>query len=498
MAKTIPLLDLMFFLTETKNDPKHVAALIVLERPAGAGRRFVGDLVAAYRKATPAAPFDQVPEFSLVRLPRWVAAPRLDMQYHVRHTTLPEGATQAQLLAHVAHLHAELLDRSRPCFEAHFIDGLPEGRFALYLKMHHAMVDGASAIARIAASLGEAPARRPLPPFFAVDPHPAAGAAAKTRTRALRGLRKLLFTQARAAADVYASVLRKNLTRVRKGRAAGNLPFSGARAATNEGVLSRRAVATLSLPLEEMKAAGRVFGGTLNDVAVTIVDAAINEYLRERGASPAKPLVAMCPVSLRAAGDKEATTKASAIFVPLGAPRMRIDKRLERTVAATSSAKAELGALSNDAAMLYAIAAFGLAEVAARFGKLAPPLANFVLSNVPGARSERYLAGARVLGMYPLSALGAGIGLNVTLLSYADSIDFGFVANGAAMPDLERLAEHADAAFAALERAAASRARARGATAKAVAKSRPLARGGVRKRRRADTGAHARGNGAGR
>jgi diacylglycerol O-acyltransferase / wax synthase len=169
----------------------------------------------------------------------------------------------------------------------------------------------------------------------------------------------------------------------------------------------------------------------------------------------------MCPVSLREAGDKEATTKVSALFVPLGAPEMKIGPRMEQVIASAGSAKDELGRMSKDAAMMYAIAAFGLSEILelAHLDTVVRPLANFVLSNVPGSRTERYLGQAKVLGMYPVSALGAGIGLNVTLLSYGNSMDFGFVANGESMPDLDKVADYTRAAFVELRKAAGKRGR---------------------------------------
>ncbi len=229
----------------------------------------------------------------------------------------------------------------------------------------------------------------------------------------------------------------------------------------NEPIVGKRSIALLSLPIDEMKAAGKAFESTLNDVAVTVVDAALTRYLREGRKTVAKPLVAMCPVSLREAGDQEATTKVSAMFVPLGAPGMKIGPRMEQVIASVGSAKEELRKLSKDAAMMYAIATFGLAEIAemTHLDGLAPPLANFILSNVPGSRTERYLGRAKVLGMYPVSTLGAGIGLNVTLVSYGNSMDFGFIANGASMTDLYKVADYTRAAFAELRKAAQQRIR---------------------------------------
>ena len=357
-------------------------------------------------------------------------------------------------------------------FQAEFIEGLPGHTFALYLKMHHALVDGASAIARVLASLSEKPAARAAAPFFAarIDN----GEAPKQRSRAfpVTAAKKLLLANAVAGKDLAVGLLRKQLRRD-GAEDSGSVPFSAPRGPMNEPISGQRSLALLSLPIDEMKAVGRAFGGTLNDVAVTVVDAGLTRYLRQKRKLTDKPLVAMCPVSLRETGDREATTKVSAIFVPLGAPKRKFGQRLEHVITSTGAAKEELRGMSKDAAMLYAIAAFGLAEGVelVRADSVVRPLANFVLSNVPGSRTDRYLGRAKVLGMYPVSALGAGIGLNVTLLSYANSMDFGFVANGASMPDLDELADFTRTAFADLRDAANRRERASGSReAKTVAR----------------------------
>jgi diacylglycerol O-acyltransferase / wax synthase len=209
-----------------------------------------------------------------------------------------------------------------------------------------------------------------------------------------------------------------------------------------------------------MRTVGKALGGTLNDVAATIVDEGLHRYLRERGRPATRPLVAMCPVSLRDADDKEATTKATAMCVPLGAPAANVQQRMAQVVAAIGSAKGEVRAMSKDSAMMYGISVFALAEMEAELSHYSTavtrPMANFVLSNVPGSPSPLYLNGARLTGSYPISALAATMGLNVTLSSYAGAMDFGFVANGTSMAQLPELARHTREAFDDL-RAAAKR-----------------------------------------
>lgn len=458
MSKTIPALDLMFLLTESPNSPKHVGAVLTFKLPAAGGSRIVREIADAYRAAAPVPPFNFVPVLSMTGMPRWKVAGSVDMDYHVQHVALPVASSHDRFLRLVEDLHETVLDRNRPGFRVYIIEGLPDHTFAIYLKIHHAIVDGMSAMARVVSSMNEAADSTRIAPFFAIElaahkPRPPKGFLEQ-----IAALRSTTQRQTVALKDLYVGVLKKGLGTLLSSGASGSRPFTAPRTPMNEPIRTPRSFATLSLPLAEMRAAGKAFGGTLNDVAATIVDAGLHRYLDQLGKSPARPLVAMCPVSLRDAGDNEATTKATVMFVPLGAPSASTRERMEQVIAAIRSAKEEVRAMSKDTAMIYGISAFGLAEVAevSQLGTVTKPVANFVLSNVPGAQIALSLNGARLTGMYPISALGAGVGLNVTLASYAGSMDFGFVANGVAMAHLPDLARHTREAYAELESAAAA------------------------------------------
>jgi WS/DGAT/MGAT family acyltransferase len=232
----------------------------------------------------------------------------------------------------------------------------------------------------------------------------------------------------------------------------------------NEPLQMARSVATLSLPLDEMHAVGRHFGATLNDLAVTLVDEGLHRYLRQTDRAFPHRLVAFCPVSLRGDGDTEAGTKASAMFVHLGEHDVRVVERIHQVVAALDAGKQELRSMSKDAAMTYAVALLGMAELttATHIDRMTPPLANLVISNVPGGRQQLYLNGAPLVSTFPVSAIAMSVGLNATLTSYHDRMDFGFVGNGATMHDLPDLARHVREAYEELKAAAAKQAKAPG------------------------------------
>jgi hypothetical protein len=208
-----------------------------------------------------------------------------------------------------------------------------------------------------------------------------------------------------------------------------------------------------------MKAVARAWDATLNDVALCLVDAAVNRHLRAMGRAPDHPLVSICPVSLHDPKLKQATTNVSAIWPGLGPVSTPIDRRLRTIMSNTRAAKAQLGALGRDAAYSYAVMAFALSETLtiARPEALGLLPANMLVSNVRGPERPLYLNGARLEALFPVSTLIAGVGLNVTFMSYAGRVVFGFTANGSALPEVESMARYAAEALAALKRASAKR-----------------------------------------
>lgn len=478
MTKNVAPLDLAFLLTESSDSPKHVGVLLRFDPPPARSRHPVADFVAAYRRATPLAPFDRVPEFPPLGLPRWKQAPAYDPEYHVQHLLLPPGATEHTLLKLVAEFSEPAMDRNRPLFRCWFIEGLPDGSFAMIVKVHHAIIDGKSAMDRINGAFAAEPDAPLPPPFFAIDQPLRRPPLPKNVLEQLLKLQGTARTQTTALLSVSVGLLKKGLGRLLTGAGSGSLPFVAPRALMNEPIRAPRAFATMSLPLAEMRAVGKAFGGTLNDVAVAVFDDGAHRYLRALGRDTRVPLAGMLPVSLREPGDREATTKASMIFVPLGAPQMSAAERIERVIGNIRSAKDDMRKMSKDAAVIYALATFGLGELneATAANKLTNPLANFVLSNVPGAANEVFLGPARLSGLYPVSTMGGGIGLNATLASYAGRMDFGFVGNALALPRLETLAAHCLAAYEDLKQAALQRQAGSEAATGAPAEQRPAAR----------------------
>ncbi len=455
MSKAIPPLDLSWLLIESPAGTTHVGAMLLFKKPAGRAP-IVREIVEAYRACTPAPPFNYVPELLGRGAPHFREVASWDPYYHVGHLALPARASYDDLLRLVADLHEPQLDRDRPLFRCWVIDGVPDGMFAIYTKTHHSIIDGESGLKRIYEGLSTSDQRTvPTPAFALRAPEPAPHPPTPLTERIADSIRGAI-TQVEALNQVSVSALRKVLAGLFGSHLEGSLPFAAQHAPTNVPLQIGRRFATLSLPLEEMHEVGRHFGATLNDVAVTVVDAGLHAYLRETGRAFGHPLIAMCPVSLRTDGDTAVGTRVSAMFARLGEPGASVSERIRQVVDSVATCKKELGHLSNEAAMTYAVGLVTLAGLGAstHLDRVAHPACNLVVSNVAGAKETRYLNGARLLGIYPVSALAASIGLNATLASYHDNMDFGFVGNSAAFDDLPQLARCARDAYDELKEAA--------------------------------------------
>ncbi len=455
MNRPMPLLDLGFLWIDRPETPSNVGALMIFDPPpGGTAAAAAGRIVRRYRTARPGHPFDVVPDLSMLALPHWRPSDRIDMRKHVLREQLAQPGDLEALCRHVAQRHEAPLDRTRPLFSVHVIEGLASGQLAIYVKSHHSSWDGRYALERIFGQLRPDPG--PItPPFFAAEPDLAPGADPGSLAGGLATGVRSLMTQAAAAKELFGRLSARSRDEPAAGMPRGNRPFAGPHTRFNEPVSPGRSYACFSLPLAGMRQVAHACGGTLNDVALAVVDAGVERFLAGLGERPRQPLVAMCPVSLRDPGDREATTKAATLFVPLARPRSGAADRLRQIAAHTRDAKTEFRSFSREAALDYALLAFGLwfASNTLGLGAVARPVVNLVVSNVGAVDGTRYLGDCRLTAAYPVSMLADPCGLNVTVVSVEDHMDFGIIANAAVVADAFELARACEAAFAQLLRA---------------------------------------------
>ena len=388
--------------------------------------------------------------------PYWIEDPDFDLEYHVRELALPAPGDDRQLAEQVARVHARPLDRARPLWEMYVIQGLQGGRVAVFTKIHHAAIDGVSGAEILGVLLDPAPEGRAIPPAPAELPVSPAPDQFEMLARGLAGIPRQQVRIMRAVprtlahldaipgvggipgATTVARVTRR-LGRIGRGARDGGVleaPHSRPPRMTINGPVSQhRRVAFATLSLTDVKAVKTALGATVNDVIVAMCAGALRGWLIDRDELPDEPLVAMIPVSVRTAQERgtfgnRVSTMAVAIPTNLDDPIARVAAAHQAMRSAKDHHRAVPASLLQDATQFIPPAIIARASrvtirLAAR--NAVTPLFNVVISNVPGSPTPLYSAGARLLANYPVSAIAHGVGLNITVLSYEDRLDFAIV-----------------------------------------------------------------------
>lgn len=441
--------DALFLLGESREHPMHVGGLQLFEPPQGSGPEFLRGLSDALLTQTDVAPtFRKRPAFfgGLTNV-MWSSDKEVELDYHLRRSALPAPGRVRELLELTSRLHGTLLDRHRPLWEAHLIEGLDDGRFAVYTKFHHSLIDGVSAMKLMQRVLSSDPADTEVRAPWSLRPRrrPADSGPALLRTLgqvvgSVAGLAPNTVSLARAA------LLEQELT----------LPFRAPKTMLNVRIGGARRVAAQSWALERIRNVKAAAGVTVNDVVLAMCAGALRAYLAEEDALPATPLVAMVPVNLRNANDAEGGGNlVGAILCNLATDVEDPARRVEAIAASMRDNKkvySELPRVQQLAVSAFLIGGLAFALLPG-FVQTAPPPFNIVISNVPGAREPLYWNGARVDGNYPLSIPLDGQALNITMATNAEHLDFGLVGCRRSVPHLQRLLGHLETSLKDLERA---------------------------------------------
>jgi diacylglycerol O-acyltransferase len=431
-------LDAIFLGVETRELPAHIAGLQIYQLPKGKGSAWLHSLMAELRECPPGPPFN-------LRLAGGPGLPRLEVDkqfeinYHVRHNVLPSPGDEQQLHAELARLHANLLDRDRPLWEFHLIEGLAGHRFAFYIKIHHALCDGATFSKWMAQSTSPSP-------NGAVQPiwQRSRGGGGPTPRPWLDAMRAPVSAAA-GARDLTVGLARYTQRLLRKRFIEGDdrlaLLLSGPHTALNSPLTASRNLACTAFPLETLKAMGRPYDATLNDVVLALCDAALRRYLGEQERQPDKPLVAAVPVNLRPPGAQSEGNYVTALQVKLGTGSETPAERLRSVSASVKAARELCEGIPTSATQVvsFGTALLGALGSALHLEGIMPPPLNLVISNVPGPREARYFRGAKLLEIYPISGIAPMTALNVTVYSYNGTLFFGLVSGRRALPRLHDL-----------------------------------------------------------
>ncbi len=472
--------DAAFLYTESASGPMHISSVYILEGELPFERVFGHfqarlHLVPSYRRKLAQVPFN-------IAHPEWVDDPEFDLANHVLAHRLPAGSTIEQGMAAAIELNEPILDRARPLWKVYVIEGVPDRTLILQMT-HHAMIDGASGI-ELTTVLYDFD-----PKGGNVEPPPAtAWVAEPTPTAAERFTRALRDNMTRLRNDPFAALRTSRDQQALFSRALGVMSRFVAKPAVtapfNAGLVGpKRELRWMRQPLSEIREIRRALGGTINDVVLTVVSEAVARYLAQhKERVDGQHLRIMCPVNVRTEAQEGALgNQVSAIFPMLPAWPMNPVTRLGAVCAEVERIKEEeeaqaLTFLQNAFPEPWPIAQVvsqlvgtprDPTTLAARFpmpvmpaiGGWRPPNLglNFVCTNVPGVQVAQYLCGHRVLDTVGVLVLSGNIGLGITILSYNKNLYFSFICEPRLLPDIQTLADAAQAAYGELLAAARAR-----------------------------------------
>jgi len=459
--RRIELADAGFLLAEKRETPMHVGGVNLFTLPNGVNEKeFLKDIMAVLRNAQDyRKPFGEFVKSAPLGL-YWEKDDNLDLDYHIRHSALPKPGRYRELFILASRLHSTLLDRNRPLWEIHLIEGLQNRQFAVYNKMHHAAIDGVGAMHITRGMCSTTPKGRidhsPLS-LQAYEDYKREKYGNKPRRvqpkdRELRNVLEAIKQQYDSSANLVGAMRRFGGAFF--GRS-GNLavPWHNVpKTSINTRVSGARRFVAQSWEFDRVKAVCKGIDGTLNDVVLAMCAGALRKYLIVRDELPKHSLKAMAPVSLREEGDLESANAVGFITADLATNIHDPEKRIRAIQQSMKAGKDLLSGLTPREAALFMQLTQLPAVLTSVLGLAATfPAFSTVISNVPGPREQLYWNGARLDGIYPASIVFDGFAMNITLVSYHKSLDFGIVACRRSLPQIQRIIDYLEESLQELE-----------------------------------------------
>ncbi len=481
--------DASFLYLETPEMPMHVGSMAIFRLKDGYKGDFFEDFKAMIASRLHVAPIlkSKLAKTPLdIDHPSWVEDEDFDINRHIFRGALAAPSDRVILERTVGWMHAKLLNRARPLWEFYVFEGMKDNEIGLYSKIHHACIDGGAgaALTSIIYDISETP-REVAPPTPQMknktEPRDIAAHFIDSYTQMWRppvegesGMRSLELP--RTGKNDIGSILFDNAMFQMENavKFAGSIPamlksmsdmatkiadpatrkdiggLMSPSTVLNKSISSERSFAGVSVSLSQAKAIAKASGGKLNDVVMALSSGVLRRYLSERGALPAKSLTAGVPISLREEGNTDANNQVFGMVCTLASdiddPKLRLETIIAQSTKSKEMAhplRALMPQISNVSMLGAPIIVQVLALLYSRsnLSDVLPAAANVTISNVPGPRQTLYAVGAELLHIFPVSIAAHGLALNITVQSYRDQLDFGFIAGANIIPHVEVLAE---------------------------------------------------------
>ncbi|QPF37379.1 wax ester/triacylglycerol synthase family O-acyltransferase [Acinetobacter sp. TTH0-4] len=430
-------IDFIFLSLEKRQQPMHVGGLFLFQIPENAPASFIQNLVADIRnsKSIPIPPFSNKLNGLF-----WDEDEEFDLDHHFRHIALPQPGRILELLTYISQEHSSLIDRAKPLWTCHIIEGIEGNRFAMYFKIHHAMVDGIAGMRLVEKSLSQDPNAKSIVPPWCVEGPRAKRLKEPNVSRfkkIMNGVMGQLESTPRVMYELSQTVM-KDMGRNPDYVSSFQAPSS----ILNQRVSSSRRFAAQSFEFDRLRHISKSLGVTINDIVLAICSGALREYLLSQDALPKKPLIAMVPASVRD-DDSSMSNRITMILANLGTDKEDPLERLDVIKRSMQNAKNRFKRMNSQQILNYSAFVYGPAGLNIASGLMPKRQAfNIVISNVPGPREPLYWNGAKLDALYPASIVLDGQALNITMTSYLDKLEVGLTGCRNALPKMQNLLTH--------------------------------------------------------
>lgn len=427
-------IDFIFLSLEKRQQPMHVGGLFLFQIPKNSPSTFIQDLVTDIRnsKCKPVAPFNNTLNGLF-----WDKDDEFDLDHHFRHIALPHPGRIRELLIYISQEHSTLIDRAKPLWTCTIIEGIEGNRFAMYFKIHHAMVDGVASMRLMEKSFAKDPNIHSIVPPWCIEKR-RSQPETKNPVRRLSSKLNHLKQQMNIVPGVY-----HELTQALHDRRHDPDYVSSFQAPVcilNQRISASRRFAAQSFNLQRFRHIAKALQITLNDVILAVCSGALREYLMSLNSLPAKPLIAMVPTSIRSDNDSDTSNRITMILANLATHISDPIERAKIISRSVSNAKTRFKRMTQDQILGYSAFVYAAAGLNIISGMMPKHQAfNLVISNVPGPREPLYWNGAKLEALYPASVVFDGQALNITLTSYLDKLEVGIVACRNTLPKVQSL-----------------------------------------------------------
>ncbi len=430
-------IDFIFLSLEKRQQPMHVGGLFLFQIPDNAPASFIQDLVADIRtsKSIPIPPFNNKLNGLF-----WDEDQEFDLDHHFRHIALPQPGRIRELLTYISQEHSALLDRAKPLWTCNIIEGIEDNRFAMYFKIHHAMVDGIAGMRLVEKSLSHDPDAKSIVPPWCVE-GPRAKRLKQPKSSKIKGFIATVKSQLESTPGVLyelSQTITKDIGRNPDYVSSFQAPSS----ILNQRVSSSRRFAAQSYEFSRLTAIAKALNVTINDVVLAVCSGALREYLITQNALPKKPLIAMVPASVRD-DNSDLSNRITMILANLGTHKEEPLERLQIIRRSMLNAKQKFKRMNSSQILNYSAFVYSAAGLNIASGLMPKRQAfNLVISNVPGPSEPLYWNGAKLDALYPASIVLDGQALNITMTSYLDKLEVGLTACRNALPKMQNLLTH--------------------------------------------------------